>query len=178
MDEHQHRRRSRARRLADWRHPDAAGWLSFHCDLRTRQHPEWRRRLLSGCHGYRLASVGRRAVPHAMVQHRRIRRSRPGERTVPLRHRGAQLAYRAGDRQCRRLGQQALSVQGVVRRAPGRGLQPPEPPHLEPAGIATADAQFRRHQQHAAGLASNPVGCEVRFLRTIKAQGSRLRQNL
>ena len=75
----------------------------------------------------------------------------------------------------------------VVRRVPGRGLQPPEPPDLEPAGIAAADAHFRRHQQHADGLASDPAGAEVRLLRvtprvpdyglvslTISAAGTRV----
>ena len=69
---------SRARRLAGERHLHDAGRLSVHRAVRAGKHSERRRDLLSGRHGSGLAALGQRAQPHALVQHRRVRRSQPG----------------------------------------------------------------------------------------------------
>ena len=122
MPESRRRRRCAARRLAARRHPHAAGRLPVHRAVRSRQHPERRRRLLSGLHRRRLAAVRQRAHAHALFQHRRVRRSHQSGRPVPLRHRPAQFADRPRHRQPGRVGEQALHDRRLeVRRAAHRG---------------------------------------------------------
>ena len=165
LAESQRRARLGARRLADRRHRHASGRLPVHGRMRRRHDPERRRHLLSRSDRHRLAPLRRRAHADALFQHRRVRRSQSRRRSLPLRHRRAQFADRPGHRQHRRLGEQALPVDGIELRGSASGsIQPAEPSDLESAGPHAAHADLRRDQQHADGLAADPVGRETGVL--------------
>ena len=119
LHEPRRRRRLRARRLAAWRHPDAAGWLPVHRELQHGHRAERRRRLLSrprDLAARTCAAARRRAQPHALVQYGRICRSRiqPVRHWVPLWHGEAQLGRRAWHQELRPVDQQELPGSAAI----------------------------------------------------------------
>ena len=103
--------RLRPRRLAAWRHPDAAGRVPVHAELQHRHRAERRRRMLPGSRTGQpgLAAAGERAQPDPILQHGRVRGSQSGVRhRLPLRNGETEYGRRARHQELRHVVQQEL----------------------------------------------------------------------